>query len=528
MDSYVEKNRIILNNAITKIGKKRLAFEEHEIEDLAKSKQFNMIDYLKKVMIADEFLKLDENLSMEHEMKQEFEKLLVERNEFEENNNLENKRYKNIKAKTDYGFAFFAMQSYFTPKTLNKIANDNPDIVYKVDNEIDRRSRKSRYFKTDRDRAESNAIVNMFREKFPKSKDTLSKNTLCIDSEGMTVSNVAARTIGKLCESGVLSDFVLKVSTRIDMFAEETGIKKGVNNVFKNVSNVMKYAASAAVIAFVGAEALELATTPMPPIADLGIKETIELFASNSLNHSQDVGIIPNNNVSIIDSPVQVNTINVESLNIGQNGLSESQIQDIDTQLAENKVDPVQLEASNEVVVDEIEHDQAILDFINEHKTDVEITNGQTLTEIAYNQLENPTAEEVQHYISAMSEFNDIDNPNMILEGEDIQIPTDKFVENFENPTFNIDLSNKNSIMEQMKNVEIHYGETKSELIEKLVEGAKETGKFKNAQLEQFSSQLNQVIPTDLKAYDSTVTSNISDMVSELEKLANKSKLKFR
>lgn len=507
MSEYsVEKNREILKGAISKLGKKRMPFKEDEIDKLAESKTFNLIDYMKKIMISNEVLDIDKDLNIEFEMKEEYEALLKERVKLEESENdlTKNKRYNNIKAKTDYGFSFYAMQSHFTPKKLNEIARNNPEVEYKIENEIDRRSRRSRHFKEDRQRAEANATVNMFREKFPKAKDSLTTNTLCLDSEGMTVSNVAAKTINNLCEKGVLSDFVLKVSTRVDMFSEMTGLKNVVGNVFKQAGNMMKYAASAAMVAFVGAEALDLMSTPMPPIADLGVKETFELFAA-----IDTTGLTETKEAVLSNDIVTPKGIDLEALNVNLDG---------------TQIDSPQV--NTDVAIEK--EDESILNFLKNNQIEHNVVEGDTLTEIAQQQLENPTAEELNHFIAAMSEFNDLDNPNMILENEDIQIPSNDFVENFESNTFSIDLSNKKEILNQMKEVTINYGETKSELVEKLVEGAKETGLFKNQQLSNFESTLNEVIPTELKAFDSTVTDSIKESVNDLEKLKNQSKLKLR
>lgn len=503
MSEYnIEKNREILKDAIKKLGKKRLPFEEKEIDALAASKTFDLVDYLKKVMIADDVLSMDKDLNIEYKMKDEYEELLKERIDLEDlNDNLSNnKRYKNIKSKTDYGFSFYAMQSFLTPKKLNEIAKNNPEVEYKYDNEIDRRSRLSSFFKKDRKRAVANATVNLFREKFPKSKNTLTTNTLCLDSDGMTVSKIAAKTIGHLCEKGVLSDFVLKVSTRLDMFGEQTGLKNITGNIFKHAGNAMKYAASAAVVAFVGAEALDMLSTPMPPIADLGIKETLELFAAvdtSGLHEIKDT--LLNNDV------MQVKPINVEALNVGLDGVA--------------------------LPVDSTPSDDAIMNFIKDHQSvSTHMTiKGDTLTNIATEHLgANATDSEVNKFVAAMSEFNDIENPNMILENQDIQIPTNEFVDNFEVQTFEIDYSNKKEILNQMKDVTIHYGETKSELVEKLVEGARESGSFKAQQIDSFKETLNDIIPTDLKAFDETVSESIKNSVTDLEKLVNKSRLRLR
>lgn len=499
MTPETASNRTLLMDTIKKVGSKRLSFDEKDIEMLSNSKSFNLVDYLKKMVVLNRVTDIDSQLSIESDLTQEYNDFLVERNEIEENGvDLEkNKRYQNIKAKTDYGLPFYLMQGYFQPKTLNKISKQNPKIVYKLDNEIERRAKRSRYFKTDPERATANATVNVFRDEFPKA-DTqgLSKATLTMNNSGMTVSKVAAKTINSLCENGILSGLVNKLTDRIGAFTKKIGVKSD-NKWIEGTKNVMKYAASAAAVAILGNEAIDLISTPMPPLAEFGVMETLEVLAGVDVSHSKE--LIPNDLSTLSNDVMNVKGINLESLNIAANGISDIS-----------------------------QEDQSILDIIVDKQEVVQMAKDMTLEGLASEHLSNPTIEEIQHFVSAVSEYNDIDNPNVILDNEDILIPTKEFTDSFVSNTFEITATNKKEIFEQMKDVTINYGETQSQLVEKLSEGLRDIGGYKAQQITAFQSELKEVIPVDLKAFDTSVTENIKDVVDKFEKLTNKSSLKFR
>lgn len=506
MTPETASNRTLLMDAIKKVGTKRLAFEEKDIEMLSKSKSFDFVDYLKKMVVLNRVTDMDTQLSIEADLTNEYKGLMVERNEFEESDsNLEgNKRYQNIKAKTDYGLPFYIMQGYFQPKTLNKISKQNPKIVYKLDNEIERRAKRSRYFKNDKKRAFANATVNVFRDEFPKA-DTqgLSKATLAMDNSGISVSKVAAKTINSLCSNGILSGLVSKLSNRIDSFVEKIKPKED-NKLFNGFKNVAKFAASAAAIGIIGHEAMEIINTPMPPLADLGAREILDSFVSldmSGLKEMLPATEVLANDLSNVQN-VDADTVKVVTENVIETG----------TQLANNIT----------------QEDQDILDFIVNKQDVVTAAKDLTLEGLAQQHLENPTAEQVQQFVSAVSEFNDIDNPNIILENEVINIPAKDFIESYQPNTFEITATNKKEILEQMKDVTINYGETQSQLIEKLSQGLKDIGGFKAQQIASFKADLKEAIPVDLKAFDTNVSDNIKDVVEKFEKLANKSQFKLR
>lgn len=503
MDNQIEKNRQILIDAVKKIGKSRLPFDVEDIDKLSNSKSFDFVDYLKKMVILNRSIDSDTNLKIETDLTKEYNLLLEERATLEEEGNdlSKNKRYQNIKAKTETGLSFFLLQGYFNPKTLNKITKENPEVEYKLDMEIDRRSRKSTYYKNDKDRAICNSIVNVFRDEFPKAKSIgINRTTLCLDEKGQSGSKIAAKSIGMLCESGILSNLVTKMSNRIDSFNERFKIPEKVSNnkFFKGAKNIMAIAASAAIVAILGNEGFEIMNNaPMIPIADLGVRETLEVLASVD---------IPETAKNVVDFAkeipsdiVQVSGVDVNALNITDKGTAISK------------------------------EDIEILDFMTEKDNiGVVIEKGMTLIDLAKEQLTNPSNEEIHQFVSAVSEYNDIDNPNLIIENVSIEIPHTDYINEFTNNTFEIISTNKKEILEEMKNVTINYGETQSELIEKLSSAMKDNNILNNSQLTSFKNDLKEAIPTDLKAFDENVTESIKEIVEKVEKLQNKSQFKIR
>lgn len=505
MENNVEKNKQILIDAVKRIGKSRLPFDEKDINTLANSKSFDFVDYLKKMIILNRSIDSDVKMEIETDLTNEYKSMIQEISDIEDEGNdlSKNKRYNNIKSKTDSGLSFFLMQGYFQTKTLNKITKQNPDIEYKLDNEIERRSRRSMYYKTDKNRAVCNSIVNTFRDEFPKAKSIgLNKSTLFMDNEGQSGSKIAAKSIAMLCENGVLSTLVDKITNRIDNFNKKFKIPESIsnNNIFSNTKNIMAIAASAVVVAFFGNEGLELMSTPMPPIADLGIREVIQVFASVEIPEMTS-NIIPeiSNHLGTASDIQEIRGVDLSALNM----------------------------ADAAVVVSE--QDKDILNFLSEKENiQVIVEQGKTLTDIAKEQLTDPSDKNIQNFISAVSEYNDIDNPNFIIENSNVDIPPADFLETFKSNIFEITATNKKEILEQMKNVNIEYGETQSTLVEKLTEGMKDSGILKPSQLTSFKTELLDSIPVDLKAFDENVSKTIKSVVENFEKLQNKSQFKMK
>lgn len=506
MDNTVEKNRKLLEDAIKRIGKSRLPFEEKDIQQLAESKSFDFVDYLKKTIVLNRYLDEDDKLNLETEFANEYNENLKEIAKLENNNEdlSKNKRYNRLKNKTDHGLSFFMLQSYFDPKTLNKVAKNNEDIEYAVDMAIDRSARKSLHWKEDRERAISNATVNVFRKEFPKAQTLgINRNTLCLDTEGQTGSKIAAKSIGMMCEKGVFSSLISKMTNRIDNFNKSFNVPESLSNskIFKGAKNVFAIAASAAVVAFLGHEALEVMSTPMPPIADLNVKEAIEVFASVDIPETAK-------NVVDLTKDIAPDMLNVQGV-------------DIDS-----------LQGTQEIaaVAKEVQENSDISDFIMEKENlRVTLESGQTIIEVAKQQLgDNANHNEVMNLVAAISDYNDLDTPNMVLEGANIEIPPVEFLNEYENNLFEITAINKKEILEQMKNIEIGAGETQSELIEKLSVAMKDNNILNASQLSDFKESLKEVIPVDLKAYDTEVGEKIKTLVEGVEKLQNKSQFKPR
>lgn len=495
-----EKNKGLLTNIVKQIGKSRINFEEKEIDVLAKSKNFHFTDYLKKIIILNRVIDKDENYTIEKEMKKEYDNLLIEKKEIEENKETEKKRYKNICAKTDYGLPFFMMSSYFEPKTLNKIEKSKQaeDVVYKLNNEIERRSKKSYYFKKDKERAVSNVIVNIFKEEFPKAAiENTSKASLNLNNEGFTPTKAAALTMNKLCSTGVLSSLVKKTTKRCDGFINKFKNKlkiKEDNRIKDFAKKGLAVAATAAVVALVGHEAM-------------------------SLIHNVPFDLMPSNLTASIDLPL----MDVKSVPSGINNVMDHLNNDT-------------LDLAHNTIKHSVENTSNISDFLANKQIEIakpdiiEVTQNMTLDNIADTIMQQDTTiTDKNKIISALSEINDLSSPNHIITGQEIELPTKEFLNNYTAPQLNFDLTgSKQEVIEQLKNITINYGETKSELIEKITNAASQSGILDNIKENKFINELNKIIPEDLKAYDEKVPSLIKDYIGNVEKIKQVSSLKFK
>ena len=195
-------------------------------------------------------------------------------------------------------------------------------------------------------------------------------------------------------------------------------------------------------------------------------------------------------------------------------------------------IDVDSLQGTQEIaaVAKEVQENSDISDFIME-KENLRFTleAGQTIIDVAKEQLgDSANHNEVMNLVSAISDYNDLDTPNMVFEGANIEIPPIEFLNEYENNLFEITATNKKEILEQMKNIEIGFGETQSELIEKLSVAMKDNNILNVSQLSDFKESLKEIIPIDLKAYDTEVGEKIKTLVEGVEKLQNKSQFKLR
>ena len=499
MQNNIEEieNKRILEESIRKIGKSRIKFDEKEIETISKSKSFNFTNYLKKIIVLNRIMDKDQNLEIEDSIKKDYDKLLKEKLHIEINEpeKIETRKYKNIKAKTNYGLPFFMLSSFFNPKKLNEIYKSKKaeTIVYKLDNEIERSMKKSYYFKTDKKRAESNAIINVFKKEFPKALiDNVSKASLYLDDKGITPTKAAAISIGKICESGIVSNLINKIINRTEQFIEkqpkEEKIKIKKENKIKDFAKLgFKFAAVAATIALVGHDSFALMQiSPADLIDHVSIATNI------------DVSHIPSGISEITSSALDaVKTTISDHIPTGSSSVTDF--------LANKQIDLLKPEIID--VHKNMSLDSIVDGFLKTHSA---ITDKQTV-------------------LSAISEINDINNPNHIVVGQEIELPSVDFLKGYKLPELNFNLEgNKNEIINKLKDITIHYGETKSELIEKITEASKHSGLLDKIKIETFTENLNKIIPTDLKAYDEKVPDLISKYVSSIEKIKNISTLKMK
>lgn len=494
MDNFdIEKNKNNLLETIKKFGKSKLSFEQKEIDTLARSKSFSLTGYLRQLILLNRSIDKDHDFKIEKALTKEFNELRNEYHKLKDENIL-NKRFKNIESKTNYGLPFYLMQGYLDPRVLRKVEKMNPEVAYKLDNEIERRSKKSRYFKSEPERAYNNAVLNVFRDEFPNSvKNGITKATLAISDANQTVSRAAAITMYKVFNSGAVSGLVSKMANRVDSFTERFKIKTE-NKWWKRTKDLTKIAASAAAIAIVGHESFELLNN-LPELANISFDDfenTKHLLASVDVSGVQESKEVFINNDIVYPKGIDISALNMDNV----------------------KVDSV------------VEKTNDIKEFMMNKEMVTTLQNFDNLEELAKHHLDNPSIEDIQKFVSAVSEYNDIDNPNVIDKYEEILIPSDAYFDNFKIPSLDLNISSKEQALESMKNVNIYYGETKSTLIEKLISSAEESGAIKN--IERFKELLNEKIPVDLKAHDLKVTENIKKIVEGFEKLQSKPSFKLK